>query len=413
MTRKKAKGNNIVLLILLGAAILLAALLPALVSGERTVGAQVLFTPAPTTAPDISAAPAVTPEPTPTPIPAPTEYLLYSKKNIKETIEAVALIQARLKQLGYYAGEVDGMYGDSTFEAIVNFQRLNQLTIDGMAGETTQRTLFEDENVLDAAGRVYVPFVEPAPTPAPTAAPTPMALSMTDFSIGSETDPRLHGGTRYKDSSINAEISILDETITATVETVDPSQLRSALAGSLSRPARAELDVLGKKVNAVLAFAGTSYENGGIEARQGMLLSNSRSGRPLVIIDENGVMSVFDAAYAVRALDNMQGHIYQAMSVDTALIINGVSQPRLSQKTDGRITALGQTRKGVYIIINGCESHQVMSEKMERLGADNAVIVSKGGLYTGFGYLTGFTYKSEQVSNIIYFAALSYPGDTQ
>ena len=166
-------------------------------------------------------------------------------------------------------------------------------------------------------------------------------------------------------------------------------------------------------MNAVIAFAGTSYETGGIEARQGMLLSDSRVNKPLVIIDENAVMSVFDAAYALKALESMQGHIYQAMSVDTALIINGVGQPRLSQKADGRVTALGQTKQGDYIIINGAESPQIISEKMERLGADNAVIVSKGGLFTGFGYLTQFTHKAEQVSNILYFAALSYSGEDE
>ena len=173
------------------------------------------------------------------------------------------------------------------------------------------------------------------------------------------------------------------------------------------------MDALAKKVNAVAAFAGTPYESGGIEARQGMLLSDSRVNKPLVIIDENGVMSVFDASYAVKALDSMRGHVYQALSVETALIINGVGQPRLSQKTYGRITVLGQTKQGDYIIINGTESPQIMSEKMERLGADNAVIVSKGGLYTGFGHLTEFTYKSEQVSNILYFASLSYMGEEQ
>ncbi len=412
MSKKRSKNGGL-WLFLLGAAIIMAALVPPLVSGGSSVTPRVLYTPSASKTPTVTVTPAYTPVPTPTPIPTPAEYILYSKKNIKEKIDNVSLVQARLKQLGYYAGEADGMYGDSTLEAVVNFQRMNQLTIDGMAGETTQRMLFENENVLDASGRVYVPFVESTPTTAPTPTPAPIDLIMTDFSGGSETDPRLHGGTRYEDSTVSAEISIAGETITAKVRIIRPSQFRSALAGSLSRPARAEIDALAKKVNAVIAFAGTPYETGGIEARQGMLLSDSRVNKPLVIIDENAVMSVFDASYSVKALESMQGHIYQAMSAETALIINGVGQPRLSQKADGRVTALGQTKQGDYIIINGAESPQIISEKMERLGADNAVIVSKGGLYTGFGYLTQFTHKAEQVSNILYFAALSYTGEDE
>ncbi len=50
---------------------------------------------------------------------------------------------------------------------------------------------------------------------------------------------------------------------------------------------------------------------------------------------------------------------------------------------------------------------------MERLGADNAVIVSRGGLYTVFGHLTEFTHQADQVSNILYFAALSYTGEDE
>ncbi len=54
----------------------------------------------------------------------------------------VARLQKRLKALGYLGGSADGVYGKQTANAVTAFQRRNKLTEDGVAGETTQRTLF-------------------------------------------------------------------------------------------------------------------------------------------------------------------------------------------------------------------------------------------------------------------------------
>lgn len=55
--------------------------------------------------------------------------------------EEVKQIQTKLKQWGYYSGNVDGIYGSKTFEAVKNFQRKNNLTVDGIAGEKTLNAL--------------------------------------------------------------------------------------------------------------------------------------------------------------------------------------------------------------------------------------------------------------------------------
>ena len=44
-------------------------------------------------------------------------------------------IQTKLKRWGYYDGEVDGIYGSATTEAVKYFQRRNGLTADGIAGQ--------------------------------------------------------------------------------------------------------------------------------------------------------------------------------------------------------------------------------------------------------------------------------------
>lgn len=54
----------------------------------------------------------------------------------------VRKLQGRLAELGYYAGGVDGIYGETTTNAVKAFQRNNSLSGDGQAGEQTQTKLY-------------------------------------------------------------------------------------------------------------------------------------------------------------------------------------------------------------------------------------------------------------------------------
>lgn len=49
----------------------------------------------------------------------------------------VTQIQTKLKRWGYYKGNVDGIYGSQTVEAVKYFQRKNGLAVDGIAGKNT------------------------------------------------------------------------------------------------------------------------------------------------------------------------------------------------------------------------------------------------------------------------------------
>lgn len=49
----------------------------------------------------------------------------------------VRQIQEKLKRWGYYTGNVDGIYGTLTTQAVKSFQRKNGLTVDGIAGKNT------------------------------------------------------------------------------------------------------------------------------------------------------------------------------------------------------------------------------------------------------------------------------------
>lgn len=51
--------------------------------------------------------------------------------------EEVRKIQTKLKQLGYYNGSIDGIYGNNTKNAVIAFQKNCGLTADGIAGPKT------------------------------------------------------------------------------------------------------------------------------------------------------------------------------------------------------------------------------------------------------------------------------------
>jgi peptidoglycan hydrolase-like protein with peptidoglycan-binding domain len=50
---------------------------------------------------------------------------------------AVQLLQGQLQRLGYYTGIVDGVFGRSTQQAVINFQRAYGITATGQVGPTT------------------------------------------------------------------------------------------------------------------------------------------------------------------------------------------------------------------------------------------------------------------------------------
>ena len=53
----------------------------------------------------------------------------------------VTQIQTKLKRWGYYKGNVDGIYGSQTQEAVRYFQRKNGLKVDGIAGKNTLKAM--------------------------------------------------------------------------------------------------------------------------------------------------------------------------------------------------------------------------------------------------------------------------------
>ncbi len=53
----------------------------------------------------------------------------------------VTQIQTKLKRWGYYTGNIDGIFGTLTLNAVKYFQRKNGLTVDGIAGTKTLQAM--------------------------------------------------------------------------------------------------------------------------------------------------------------------------------------------------------------------------------------------------------------------------------
>ena len=66
---------------------------------------------------------------------------VYALSKIGSTGDEVTSIQSVLKEKGYYTGNIDGIYGTRTKNAVTNFQRDNGLAVDGIAGQKTLSAL--------------------------------------------------------------------------------------------------------------------------------------------------------------------------------------------------------------------------------------------------------------------------------
>lgn len=66
---------------------------------------------------------------------------VYTLSKLGSQGEEVRKIQKKLKELGYYNGSVDGIYGSSTKKAVTAFQKNCGITADGIAGAKTLKFL--------------------------------------------------------------------------------------------------------------------------------------------------------------------------------------------------------------------------------------------------------------------------------
>jgi peptidoglycan hydrolase-like protein with peptidoglycan-binding domain len=124
-------------------------------------------TPAPSLSPSSSPA-AATPAPATTAPPLRTLPPLeegaaadYSTLTLHDSGDRVAMLQMRLRDLGYFTYKITQYYGDYTMDAVKDFQRDNKLGADGIAGPVTQSLLFSN----DAPRKKVIAIATPTPVP--------------------------------------------------------------------------------------------------------------------------------------------------------------------------------------------------------------------------------------------------------
>ena len=113
---------------------------------------------------------------------------------LNNTGALVGELQARLKELGYYKGNVSNKYDTATKSAVLAFQKKNGLKADGLAGADT-RTLLSGPEAMPA---------DATPTPKVTASPTPTpepvwVVPTTKVEEGSKGADAKNVQTRLKD----------------------------------------------------------------------------------------------------------------------------------------------------------------------------------------------------------------------
>lgn len=96
-------------------------------------------TPMPAETPIPTQEPTAEPTATPTPAPSAVPVLKIGQKS-----EQVKQMQERLVQLGYLTGSADGDFGSGTKQAVKDFQSVNGLQADGIAGQQTLEIMFSD-----------------------------------------------------------------------------------------------------------------------------------------------------------------------------------------------------------------------------------------------------------------------------
>lgn len=379
--------------------------------------------------PEPTAVPTPTPEPTPTPkptaIPTPGTYEMLRKKDAGTRPDEVKRMQERLRELGYLNAEPDGFFGSDTFNALVAFQRNNGLEGDGIAGQETQRILYESEKVIDVTGRIFAGveslIVTPKPTPTPT--PAPVTLERSEFTYGSRPVSVNFASGNYQDDTISVRTDAQPlngaTVFTAEIHVSDPLQIRSALAGTLETPASDTLLNLASYYRAVVAVAGDSYADfpDGYEVRQAREISAGNGGGDLLVIDDAGAFRIFTSVAREKGIRAFDGTVLHAFSGGTALLINGIAQGDLDAETTMKMTAVGQNADGTYMIAcvyaGGSREGATQTEfaaYLLKCGCRQAYLLATGeasGVYFG-GSLIGTG--DAWISDMLYFASAQNEG---
>ncbi len=158
--------------------------------------------------------------------------------------EAVRRLQQALIDRGYLSGKADGIFGKMTEQAVIAFQRANQLTPDGLAGKKTQALLF-GSGTSAAADPAPAPVSEPAPAAVPAPAQPSESVSGSGLFGGNYTSLRI--GERGDRVRILQQALIDLKYLTGKADGIFGKQTQKAVISFQHRHRLTEDGVAGKK----------------------------------------------------------------------------------------------------------------------------------------------------------------------
>ena len=175
----------------------------------------------------------------------------------------VQSVQALLQLLGYYSGQIDGRYQESTVIAVSAFQKAAGLNEDGIIGPTTWEKLLPSVAQVDS-NRSVVPSsaVSTIPTPSsPVSSDTPTPQSEADGSetISSTDTPESSSVTDVTESEVENETPT-EASTNPVSEDIRLPTLRLGMRGPAVRSLQERLSSLGLLQGTVDGVFGSQTE---------------------------------------------------------------------------------------------------------------------------------------------------------
>ena len=279
------------------------------------------------------------------------------------TGEAVEKLQKRLKELGYYAGEINALCDKATVNALKDFQSKMGIISDGVATADVQSILY-GAGALTAASIV-------TPTPAPTVAPPTGTLRQGDS--GSEVkqvQQRL------------AELGFFS----ATVDGKYGDAMVKAIKAFQGKNGLAQDGVFGAKTRTIMFAPNPIYASS----------TAAPSPTPALVITEDNVVTIQAGSRGSMVLSLQQRLValgYYTSRLDGVYLEDDITAVRLFQKTNGLKVdgkAGFQTQKLLYsdAAIRGDITSTTLVATM-RYGDTGAQVTTLQNRLIELGYLAG------------------------
>jgi len=308
--------------------------------------------------------------------------------------EDVAAVQARLQQLGYYAGKLDGKYGSGTIEAVKAFQARNKLTVDGVCGPNTIMVLYSGSAIDNGSS------ITPPPDPIPTGKPTRVLRPGDEGDEVKSVQQRL-STLGYYAGSIDGVYG------TGTTEAVRFFQARNSLTVD-GRVGPNTADRL-YSAAAIPAYSGdstpTPTPTPEAQVTPGMTLRLGSKGNDVVLLQVRLMALGYLSGKADGVFGSATGAAVAAFQLRNGLSADGIAGPKTYKKlySDDALPAQGTTvttppPSSLYpdrSLYNGCSGDDVkdLQQRLKDLGYLDDKVDGK------FGNNTELALRAFQIKN--------------